>query len=146
MPVVRNCSSLVLSIWGKRNEKGHISGKELYLDDIAPGGVADFPRYGAIVIRRPDQGKGQRLAGPVLAPEFVVEGKTEAELRIVTGSRGRCTTFTTMETVLIVICSLLGIMAIAVTVLLVVLRRQTRAAGPPATLSIRHYKEQQGRR
>ena len=144
---MRNCSSLGLSIWGKRNEKGHISGKELYLDDIAPGGVADFPRYGAIVIRRPDhQSKGQRLAGPVLANEFVVEGKTEAELRIVTGSRGRCTAFTTMETVLIVICSLLGIMAIAVTVLLVLLRRQTRAAGPPATLSIQRYKEQQARR
>lgn len=148
MTVVRNCSSLAVSLWGKRSEKGLVSGKELYLDDIAPGGVADFPRYGALVVRRLDKyDKGQRLAGPIRFREFVVEGKCEEELKIVEGSRGRCTAFTTMEVALIVVCSLLGIMAIVVTVLLLLLRHRTRGSSrssPSATtLSIQRYTEQQ---
>ena len=146
MTVVRNCSSLVVSLWGKRSEKGHASGKELYLDDIAPGGVADFPRYAALVVRRPDKyDKGQRLAGPIHHAEFVIEGQGEDKMRIAKGSRGRCAAFSTMEVALMAVCGLLGIMAIAATVLLLLLRRRTRAsvAPPPTTLSIQRYTEQQ---
>ena len=155
MTVVRNCSSLAVSLWGKRSEKGNVSGKELYLDDLAPGGVAEFPRYGALVVRRPDKyDKGQRLAGPIHHHQVVIEGKSEAELKIVKGSRGRCAAFTTMEVALLAICVVLAIMAVVVTVLLLLLRRRTRAppagspAGSPAaaaggTLSIQRYTEQQ---
>lgn len=125
MPTVRNCSGSTLSVWGRRNEKGHISGKELYLDDISPGGVAEFPRHGALVLRVPDaSGKGERLAGPVHHPEFVISGSKPLELRITAGRRGRCARFTTMEVVLIVFCTLLGVMAVVVTVLMVLLRAQ----------------------
>ena len=124
MPTVRNCSSITVSVWGRRQEKGHVSGKELYLDDISVGGVAEFPHHGALVIRVPDaSGKGQRLAGPVHHPEFVLSGRGPLDLRVTAGRRGRCAAFSTMEVVLIVFCSLLAAAAIVVTVLLVLLRR-----------------------
>ena len=63
MPTVRNCSSLTVSVWGRRSEKGHTSGKELYLDDVSTGGVAEFPNHGALVIRVLDPAGGARWRG-----------------------------------------------------------------------------------
>jgi hypothetical protein len=65
MPVVHNCRATPCSVWGRPvSRDGFADGPEAWIDELAPGGVGDFPRHRAIVVRESGQDKGPRIAGP----------------------------------------------------------------------------------
>ena len=75
MPVVHNCQTTPCSVWGRpQSRDGFIDGPEAWIDELAPGGVGDFPRHGDIVVRESGQDKGPRLAGPSNDPHIYVGG------------------------------------------------------------------------
>ena len=65
MPVVHNCQATACSVWGRPvTRAGFVDGPEAWIDELAPGGVGDFPQHRAIVVRQSGQEKGPRISGP----------------------------------------------------------------------------------
>ena len=93
MPSIQNCTTLPVSIWGRRITDGGVEGREVYLDDVAAGGSAEFSHHGDLVVRKcskQTEVRGERLVGPVQWDACTLQQLPSGQLRAVDGAHHLC--------------------------------------------------------
>ena len=94
MPSIQNCTSLPVSIWGRRLQDGSVEGREVYLDDIAAGGSAEFSHHGDLVVRKysaqQEAARGERLVGPVQWEACTLQQLPSGQLLALDGAHHLC--------------------------------------------------------